>query len=132
MTLFEKIIDRSIPAFIIYEDDDSIAFLDISQNTPGHTLLIPKQVSESFLDIDPKTLGKLMETAQKLAQKMMERLNAKGMNILMNCNEEAGQTVMHFHIHLIPRYRHDELNFGFEKHPESLEQSYEKLKGMVL
>lgn len=114
MTLFEKIIAREIPGKFIYEDEDCVAILDITQSTLGHTLVIPKEHTLSFLTIEPKKLEKIMVTTQKLANTLMKVLDAKGINIIMNCNEDAGQSVDHFHIHIIPRYHKDELEYVFK------------------
>ena len=109
-TIFKKIIDKEIPAHIIYEDETVLAFLDISPATKGHTLIIPKTETANFLTADDQTICDVMLAAHKLAPILMKALKANGMNILSNANEIAGQTVMHFHVHLIPRY--DE-NDGF-------------------
>lgn len=111
MTLFEKIINREIPAKIIWEDEDVIAFLDISQATQGHTLVVPKQATESVLTATPEVVSKVNCTAQMLSLKLMEAFGATGVNILTNANEVSGQTVPHYHVHVIPRYDADELKF---------------------
>lgn len=102
--IFCKIINHEIPSKIVYEDEICIAILDISQTTKGHTLVIPKKHCLNIFDCDPTILSHLIITSQKLGQKIMNNLGAKGFNILTNVNEVGGQTVMHFHIHLIPRY----------------------------
>lgn len=107
MTLFEKIIAREIPGAILYEDDICIAFLDISQMTKGHTLIVPKKPYVNYLECDTDTIKHLFEVIQSLTKNYQETLGATGFNILSNMNEVAGQTVMHFHIHLIPRYSDD-------------------------
>ena len=106
--IFCKIASHEIPGKIIYEDDQCMAFLDLSQATDGHTLVIPKKHFDHFLDADPETLAHLIKVAQDVAKKIMVQMNAKGMNIITNMNEVAGQSVPHFHIHLIPRYTKDE------------------------
>jgi len=102
--IFCKIKDKEIPARIVYEDDVCLAFLDLSQVTDGHTLIIPKKHFESFLEADEEVIAHMFKVAKTLGNQLIEKLNAKGMNILSNANEVAGQTVKHFHIHLIPRY----------------------------
>lgn len=104
MCIFCKIVAKEIPAEIIYEDETVLAFLDISQVTKGHTLVIPKKHFDNFLDCDPKTMFHVMEVAQQIGQHIMKKLHANGMNVLSNVNEVAGQSVFHFHTHLIPRY----------------------------
>ena len=102
--LFCKIGQGIIPSSKIYEDDDVIAFLDISQTTVGHTLVIPKAHYDNFLAVDHDVMHKVMDVAQKIGQAQIEMLGAKGVNILTNVNEAAGQRIHHFHVHVIPRY----------------------------
>ncbi len=104
MCIFCSISNGEIPSSRIYEDDTVIAILDISQVTKGHTLVIPKQHTESFMSCNAELMKHVMEVAQMLSIRIMERTHAAGMNILSNINEAAGQSVMHFHVHLIPRY----------------------------
>ena len=108
MCIFCSIVKGEIPATRIYEDDTVLAILDISQVTKGHTLVIPKQHTENFMSCEPELMKHVMEVAQKLAKQIMDATHANGMNILSNVNEVAGQSVPHFHIHLIPRYREDD------------------------
>ncbi|MCQ2741844.1 MAG: HIT family protein [Bacilli bacterium] len=102
--IFCRIIDGEIPCTKVYEDDDVLAFLDISQTTKGHTLVIPKKHYENFLATPAETMEKVMKVAQRIGQAEVSVLGAKGVNILTNVGECAGQTVMHFHVHVIPRY----------------------------
>ncbi|MEF9961116.1 MAG: HIT family protein [Erysipelotrichaceae bacterium] len=108
MCIFCKIINHEIPSNILYEDEDVIAFLDISQVTKGHTLVLPKKHTENFNSVDSEILAKMIQVAQTLSIHLVKTLDAAGMNILSNMNEVAGQSVPHFHIHLIPRYREDD------------------------
>ena len=112
--IFCTIVQKDIPGKIIYEDDVCLAFLDLSQTTDGHTLVIPKKHYKNILEVNDETLTHLIVVTKKLANKIVKNLNANGVNILTNANEIAGQTVMHFHIHIIPRYNQDdkiEINF---------------------
>jgi histidine triad (HIT) family protein len=102
--IFCKIIDREIPCHKIYEDDDVLAFLDISQATKGHTLVVSKKHYDNFLTTPQEEMHKVMDVAQRIGQAEMSILGAKGVNILTNVGEPAGQSVMHFHVHVIPRY----------------------------
>ena len=102
--IFCKIIKGDIPCYKVYEDDDVLAFLDISQTTKGHTLVIPKKHYDNFLATPKELMNKVMNVAQIIGQVQIHQLGAKGVNILTNCYKEAGQTVMHFHVHVIPRY----------------------------
>jgi histidine triad (HIT) family protein len=102
--IFCKIASHIIPSSVVYEDDDVIAFLDISQTTEGHTLVIPKTHYDNFLTVPKDVMNKVMNVAQRIGQILINNFGAKGINILSNCYEAAGQTVMHFHVHVIPRY----------------------------
>lgn len=106
--IFCKIVDGEIPCYKLYEDDDVLAFLDISQATKGHTLVIPKKHYDNFLTIPQEEMHKVMNVAQRIGQITIKYLGAQGVNILSNCYEAAGQTVMHFHVHVIPRYNKNE------------------------
>lgn len=112
--IFCKIANKEIPGKIIYEDDMCISFLDLSQTTDGHTLVIPKKHYKNILEVDDEVLGHLIKVTKKLANQIVTNLNASGVNILTNANEVAGQTVMHFHIHIIPRYnQNDQITIKF-------------------
>ena len=102
--IFCKITNKEIPGKVIYEDDICLAFLDLSQTTDGHTLVIPKKHYKNILEVDDDVLGHIFKITKKLANQIVANLHAKGVNILTNANEIAGQTVMHFHVHIIPRY----------------------------
>lgn len=126
-TIFNKIIKREIPAKIIYEDDDVIAFLDIAQNTKGHTLVIPKESTTSILTASEDVVTKVNLVAQKLAIDLVKIFDAKGVNILTNANEVAGQTVFHYHVHVIPRYTKDELKFKTSNTNFDLDEIYNEI-----
>ncbi len=102
--IFCKIGHKEIPSYTIYEDDLCLAMLDISQTTRGHTLVIPKQHFKNILEVDSSVLSHMMEQVQKIALLLQEKLGATGFNVITNTNEIAGQSVFHFHIHIIPRY----------------------------
>lgn len=102
--IFCKIANKEIPGKIVYEDDLCLAFLDLSQTTNGHTLVVPKTHYQNILDVDKEVLSHLIKVTKKLTNQIITNLDAKGANVLTNANEVAGQTVMHFHIHIIPRY----------------------------
>ena len=120
MCVFCNIIEGTIPSYKVYEDNDIIAILDISQLTKGHTLVIPKRHFTSIYDCDEETLQKLIVVVQKLAIKISEKLEAKGCNILNNNNPEAEQSVDHLHFHIIPRYGDEDCELSAFKptHPE--------------
>jgi len=102
--IFCKIADKKIPASILYEDDDVIAFLDNNPVSYGHCLVISKEHFDSFLSTPKSVMHKVIDVAQRIGQVEMKSLGAKGINILTNCYEAAGQSVKHFHVHVIPRY----------------------------
>lgn len=102
--IFCRIIDGEIPCHKVYEDDDVLAFLDISQVTKGHTLVVSKKHYDNFLATPKSVMHKVMDVAQTIGQIEIKMLGAVGVNILTNCYEAAGQTVKHFHVHVIPRY----------------------------
>ena len=115
--IFCKIIAGEIPSSTVYEDDQVIAFLDISQVTPGHTLVVPKQHFRNLLEMDADSASQLFARVPDIARKVMKATGAKGMNILNNNEEIAGQTVFHTHVHLAPRYEEtDGLQISFEIH----------------
>lgn len=102
--VFCKIVERKIPASLVYEDDSVMAFLDIAPTAPGHTLVIPKDHHETFLGTPKDTMHKVLDVAQRIGQVQMKKLGALGVNILINNYPPAGQSVPHFHVHVIPRY----------------------------
>ena len=102
--IFCKIVNGEIPCHKLYEDDHVLAFLDISQVTKGHALVIPKEHYENFLATPKEIMHHVYDVAQRIGQVQIQMFKAKGVNILSNCYEAAGQTVMHFHVHVIPRY----------------------------
>src|SRR5690625_1849391 len=103
--IFCKIIDGEIPSAKVYEDDDVYAFLDLSQVTKGHTLVIPKKHSRNLYDTSPKVAGKLFEAVPKIANAIKKAYDPVGMNLLNNNEAEAHQSVFHLHLHLIPKYK---------------------------
>ncbi len=124
MCIFCKIIAKEIPSSIIYEDEKVIAFLDISQATRGHTLVVPKEHFANIYSIDEETLSHLIKVVQKLSVKLKSKLDANGINVLNNNELSAGQTIEHLHFHIIPRYdEHD----GFSCHFTSNEVDLKKL-----
>ena len=103
--IFCKIAAGEIPSRKIYEDKDLIAIMDLNPTSKGHSLIIPKEHCTNIYDIDEDIAAKVMKTAKKLATKMTVALNCDVFNLLQNNGETAGQTMFHFHMHLIPRYK---------------------------
>ena len=106
-TIFAKILRREIPAEIVYEDADTLAFLDINPNNLGHTLVIPKKPFRNIFDVDEETLSATMRTIRKLAPAIKNAVGADGVNIHSNHELAAGQLVFHLHFHIIPRFATD-------------------------
>jgi histidine triad (HIT) family protein len=104
--IFCKIVNKEIPANIVYEDEHVLAFLDITQGTKGHTLVIPKTHSKNILETDQTTLTHVFTATQKIAQAIKEAFHPIGLNILNNTDKPL-QSVFHFHVHIIPRYEND-------------------------
>ena len=99
MCIFCDIVEGKIPSSIIYEDDQVMAFLDISQVTRGHTLVIPKKHCDSFLTCDDETLAHLMRVAAQVAKS--EGIVESGFRVVSNCGDDAQQTVKHLHLHVL-------------------------------
>ncbi|CAC6982149.1 adenosine 5'-monophosphoramidase [Staphylococcus aureus] len=113
-TIFGKILTGEIPSFKVYEDDYVYAFLDISQVTKGHTLLIPKKASANIFETDEETMKHIVAALPKVANAIKRAFNPDGLNIIQNNGEFADQSVFHIHFHLIPRYENDIDGFGYK------------------
>ena len=115
--IFCKLANGDIPTNSIYEDDDFKVILDASPATKGHSLIIPKSHYKDIYEIDEELAGKAFKLAKKLTISMTDKLGCEGFNILQNNKEVAGQTVFHFHMHLIPRYKEGKsiLTWGHEE-----------------
>lgn len=114
-SIFTKIINREIPAHIVYEDDSIIAFFTIEPINYGHTLVVPKSPFANIFDGDDEILGHMMKVASKIGRTLVEEKLASGVNIIMNNGEDASQEVFHAHIHVVPRHKNDEA-FTTPKH----------------
>ena len=115
--IFCKIIAGDIPSSKVYEDEEVLAFLDISQVTPGHTLVVPKTHARNLLEMDETATAQLFARVSKVAKKVATATQAKGMNIISNMEEIAGQSVFHTHVHILPRYsQEDDLKIDFIAH----------------
>lgn len=107
MCLFCSIAAHEIPASIIYEDWETVAFLDIHPRAPGHTMIIPKSHSANLLDLKHGDIGPLFETVRKVQGLILEALKPDGFTVGINQGRAAGQEVDHLHIHILPRFRED-------------------------
>ncbi len=106
-----KIVRRELPADIVYEDDDTLAFLSTGPVTPGHTLVIPKRPARNIFDIDSTSFATVMETVRKIAPAVRDAVGAQGVHINSNHEPEAGQVVFHLHMHIVPRHERSEFEF---------------------
>lgn len=105
--IFCKIIRGELPLYKLYEDEKTLAFLDIHPVNAGHALVVPKNHSSNIFDIAPEDWAAVAETVRKLAIAIEKAVNADGVNIAMNNREHAGQVVHHPHMHIIPRFKGD-------------------------
>ncbi len=105
--IFCKIANGEIPSSTIYEDDFFRVILDLSPATKGHALILPKQHMANIFEMDDTTAERVFVLAKRIAKAMKATLNCDGLNIVQNNGEVAGQTVFHFHMHIIPRYNND-------------------------
>ncbi|SQF38107.1 protein hit [Streptococcus pyogenes] len=106
--IFCSIIQGDIPSSKLYEDEQVLAFLDISQTTKGHTLVIPKQHVRNLLEMTAETASHLFARIPKIARAIQSATGATAMNIINNNEALAGQTVFHAHVHLVPRYNEED------------------------
>ena len=131
--IFCKIIKGEIPSFTVYEDDTFKVILDRFPAAPGHALIIPKEHAADMFELPEETAAKLYPLAQKLGAKIKAAVGAEGMNIVQNNGEEAGQSVYHFQLHLIPRKAGDGIilnkSSNMDTSIEELEAVLNKIQG---
>jgi histidine triad (HIT) family protein len=106
-SIFTRIVKGEIPSAKVYEDDLTYAFLDISPASRGHTLVICKEELSGLLDLPPELLAAVARTTQTVARALAAVLRPDGFNIVQNNGAAAGQTVFHYHVHIIPRWEGD-------------------------
>ena len=120
--IFCKIVAGEIPASKVYEDDHFLAFLDISQVTPGHTLVIPKKHARNLLEMTPDETADLFNIVSRVTKKVECATQPQGLNSISNMEEIAGQSVFHTHVHILPRYsQEDDLKIDFIAHEPDFE-----------
>jgi histidine triad (HIT) family protein len=105
--LFCRIVAGEIPATIVREDERTVAFMDINPATRGHCLVVPRAHAEDLIAIGADDLAACAAAAKDLAGRALDNLGAEGVNLINSCRPAAWQTVFHFHIHVIPRYKND-------------------------
>ncbi len=132
--IFDTIITKEIPATIVYEDEYTLAFLDISPVSLGHTLVVPKKHVTNIFDIDQETLSHTMETVRKIAPAVRDSVGAHGVHINSNHGAEAGQVVFHLHFHIIPRHTRDNYEFWpkVEVSEEQAKETAQKIRELIL
>ena len=120
--IFCKIVAGELPATVVDEDERTLAFMDINPATRGHALVIPREHSPDLLSVDRDDLLAVALAARRLAGRAMERLGADGVNLVNSTGAVAWQTVFHFHVHVIPRYRDDPLRLPWVPAPGDPQQ----------
>ena len=131
--IFAKILRGEIPCHKVYEDADTIVFMDVMPQAPGHALVVPKAAARNILDADPAVLSRLMPVVQKIARASKSAFAADGISIIQYNEPAGGQSVFHLHFHVIPRYDGVPLKphtGGMEK-PEVLAANAEKLRSAL-
>lgn len=128
--IFCKIVNGDIPSLKVYEDEHTMVFMDIAKDVDGHMVAIPKKHINNILDCEEKELHHVMSTVKKVANYCVDKCGYDGVNLL-NANDEcAGQSVPHFHIHIIPRSKNDNVDAwpDFEGANHKIEEIYEKIR----
>ncbi len=130
--IFCKILKGEIPSFVIYEDDSFKVILDRFPAAPGHCLILPKEHARNLFELPEETAAKVLPLAKKVAARVKEVMGADGINIMQNNELAAGQSVYHFHMHIIPRKENDNITLNKSSNTETtieeLEAVYNKLK----
>jgi len=120
--IFCKIVCGEIPAYKLYEDEITLAILDINPITPGHTLLISKEHYPTLLETPPEVLSKIIKSSYPVVRAIVKGLAAEGYNLLLNNNRCAGQLIPHLHFHIIPRRANDGVSFHWSPNPARPEE----------
>lgn len=128
--IFCKIANGEIPSKTIYEDEKFKVILDVGPATRGHALILPKNHYANLYELPDEAAAKVMLLAKKMAALMTEKLDCDGFNLVQNNGKAAGQTVFHFHLHLIPRYKEDGQTLGW-KPLELTQEELENIKNII-
>ncbi|MFW6107651.1 MAG: HIT family protein [bacterium] len=128
--VFCKIVAGELPGHKVYEDDDVLAFLDITPMTRGHTLVIPKPHHRNLLETPPAALESVTAAIPRIAEAVVEATDADGFNVLQSNEPCAGQCVFHVHFHVVPRHEGDGLGLGFRQ-SEPVEDDLEETAGAI-
>ena len=127
MCVFCKIINGEIPSFKVYENDNVLCFLDINASSKGHTLIVPKKHVTNMFDVTDEIICDVAKAVNYVTKLLKDKLGVTDVNIINNSGEKAGQTVMHLHFHVIPRYEND----GIVISPKQNEPNFDKLKEIL-
>ncbi len=128
--IFCKIANGEIPSKTLYEDEEFRVILDVNPATRGHALILPKEHADDLYELSEGQASQVMLLAKKMAAQMKEKLHCDGLNLIQNNGETAGQTVKHFHLHLIPRYENDGQQLGW-KPSEAAQEELEAVRAQI-
>lgn len=131
--IFAKILRSEVPSVKVYEDDKTLAFMDVMPQADGHTLVIPKEAAENIFELSPEGAAAMVKTTQKVAKAVKKGLDAPGIMIFQLNGKPAGQSVLHVHFHIVPRDRGVDLKLhsrGMES-PDKLKGIAEKIKAAL-
>ena len=129
--IFCKIANGEVPSKTLYEDDSFRVILDLGPATRGHALILPKEHYANLYELPEETAGETMKLARRMVIKMTERLGCEGFNLVQNNGDLAGQTVFHFHMHMIPRYQADGQKIGW-KPQDATQEELEEIKNTIV
>jgi histidine triad (HIT) family protein len=131
--VFAKILRGELPAHKLYEDDDTVAFMDVMPRGDGHCLVIPKKPSRNILDVEPESLAAVCRTTQKLARAVVKAFNADGVTVQQFNEPAGGQVVFHLHVHVLPRFEGVALrpHTGQMEKPEVLAGNADKIRAAL-
>ena len=131
--IFCKILAGEIPSTAVYEDDDFKAILDVNPAARGHVIILPKNHAANIYELPDEDASKIMIVAKKIATAIEKAYHCDGVNILQNNGEAAGQTVFHIHVHVIPRFKGDTVNIGWEQGdmPEDLDAICKEIQAQL-
>lgn len=131
--IFAKVLRGEIPSHQVYEDDDTVAIMDIMPRGNGHCLVLPKKPARNILDVEPGSLAAVMRTVQKMARAVMKAFDADGVTIQQFNEEAGGQVIFHLHVHVLPRFEGVALNppGGPMESPEALAANAEKIRAAL-
>lgn len=129
--IFCKIANGEIPSKTLYEDEKFRVILDLGPATKGHALILPKEHYANLYDLPEEEAGEVMKLAKKMVVKITDKLGCEGFNLVQNNGDLAGQTVFHFHLHMIPRYQADRQTIGW-KPQEVTQEELEEIKNQII